>query len=108
MTKPELGTKRDCPECGARFYDLHKEPAHCPKCHNEFIPEALLKPRKTRVEEEKPVNTEDEDTAEENENVTSLDEADAENRNPASKRKTALDEDDSTDDGDADSSDDDE
>ena len=26
MSKPELGTKRDCPECGARFYDLTKDP----------------------------------------------------------------------------------
>ena len=54
MSKPELGVKRDCPECGARFYDLTKEPAHCPKCDHEFIPEALLKPRRGRKEDEAP------------------------------------------------------
>ena len=52
MNKPELGVKRDCPECGARFYDLNKEPAHCPKCDHEFVPEALLKPRRPRREDE--------------------------------------------------------
>ena len=32
MTKPELGTKRVCVACGARFYDLTKVPAVSPKC----------------------------------------------------------------------------
>jgi len=32
MAKPELGTKRICVSCGARFYDLGKAPAVCPKC----------------------------------------------------------------------------
>ena len=32
MAKPELGTKRVCVSCGARFYDLTKQPAVCPKC----------------------------------------------------------------------------
>jgi uncharacterized protein (TIGR02300 family) len=32
MAKPELGTKRTCVACGARFYDLTKTPAVCPKC----------------------------------------------------------------------------
>ena len=33
MAKPELGTKRLCGNCGAKFYDLSKEPIVCPKCH---------------------------------------------------------------------------
>ena len=33
MVKPELGTKRHCSGCGARFYDLNKDPIVCPKCH---------------------------------------------------------------------------
>ena len=33
MVKPELGTKRHCSGCGARFYDLNKNPIVCPKCH---------------------------------------------------------------------------
>ena len=33
MAKPELGTKRLCGGCGAKFYDLSKDPIVCPKCH---------------------------------------------------------------------------
>ena len=33
MAKPELGTKRLCGNCGAKFYDLSKDPIVCPKCH---------------------------------------------------------------------------
>lgn len=35
MVKPELGTKRVCVSCGARFYDLLKPRAVCPKCNTE-------------------------------------------------------------------------
>ena len=28
----ELGSKHECPECGAKFYDLGREPIVCPKC----------------------------------------------------------------------------
>lgn len=35
MAQPELGSKRVCVSCGARFYDLNKEPAVCPKCGTE-------------------------------------------------------------------------
>jgi uncharacterized protein (TIGR02300 family) len=30
MTKPELGTKRICPETGRKFYDLNKDPVISP------------------------------------------------------------------------------
>jgi uncharacterized protein (TIGR02300 family) len=33
VAKPELGTKRLCGNCGAKFYDLSKDPIICPKCH---------------------------------------------------------------------------
>src|SRR2546422_10497613 len=33
VAKPELGTKRLCTNCGAKFYDLSKDPIVCPKCH---------------------------------------------------------------------------
>ena len=39
MAKPELGTKRVCVSCAARFYDLQKVPAVCPKCSTEQPPE---------------------------------------------------------------------
>ena len=37
MAKPELGTKRLCGACGAKFYDLNKETIVCPKCGTVFI-----------------------------------------------------------------------
>ncbi len=32
MITPELGAKRVCVGCAARFYDLQRVPAVCPKC----------------------------------------------------------------------------
>ena len=37
MAKPELGTKRLCASCGAKFYDLSKDPIHCPKCDTVYV-----------------------------------------------------------------------
>src|SRR5205085_12595070 len=51
LNKPDLGTKRVCPSCAARFYDLQKRPIECPKCNFAFEPEMLLKQRRTRVPE---------------------------------------------------------
>ncbi|UEM02358.1 TIGR02300 family protein [Skermanella rosea] len=67
MAKPEWGTKRICPNCGARYYDLRKDPPVCPSCGTTFDPEALLKSRRARpapVEEvvkKAPADTEDEE-----------------------------------------------
>ena len=36
MTKQELGTKRLCARCSAKFYDLHHIPITCPKCGTVF------------------------------------------------------------------------
>ena len=36
MAKPELGTKRQCQNCGAKFFDLNKDPIVCPKCGTVF------------------------------------------------------------------------
>src|ERR1700733_7823742 len=36
VAKPELGTKRLCGSCGAKFYDLGKDPIVCPKCGTVF------------------------------------------------------------------------
>lgn len=35
MAKPELGLKRVCVACAARFYDMTKSPPICPKCGTE-------------------------------------------------------------------------
>ncbi|MGO9174175.1 MAG: TIGR02300 family protein [Rhodomicrobium sp.] len=31
-SKAERGTKRVCQSCGAKFYDLHRDPIVCPMC----------------------------------------------------------------------------
>jgi uncharacterized protein (TIGR02300 family) len=41
VAKPELGTKRLCGNCGAKFYDLSKDPIVCPKCETVFHPVVL-------------------------------------------------------------------
>jgi len=44
MVKPEWGTKRTCPKCSTRFYDLGTEdPVHCINCGTDFVPEPVLK-----------------------------------------------------------------
>lgn len=48
MAKPELGTKRTCPKCSAKFYDLNKHPAQCPACEHSFDPDIQLKKRGKR------------------------------------------------------------
>ncbi|MSP00135.1 MAG: TIGR02300 family protein [Acetobacteraceae bacterium] len=46
MAKPELGAKRVCVSCQARFYDLARVPAVCPKCGVE---QPLGRPRPRRM-----------------------------------------------------------
>ena len=58
MAKPVLGSKRVCVACQARFYDLTRTPAVCPKCGVEQPPE---QPRPRRLggnvaEEKRPKN----------------------------------------------------
>lgn len=42
VVKAELGTKRTCPSCAARFYDLMKNPIVCPKCNANFVAAQVL------------------------------------------------------------------
>lgn len=37
QARPERGTKRTCLTCDARFYDLARVPAICPKCGAEYV-----------------------------------------------------------------------
>jgi uncharacterized protein (TIGR02300 family) len=37
VSKAELGTKRICGSCGAKFYDLLKSQIVCPKCATVFV-----------------------------------------------------------------------
>lgn len=44
MIKPEWGTKRMCPKCGTRFYDLQADdPVTCISCGTAWAPEPILK-----------------------------------------------------------------
>ena len=55
MAKAELGQKRVCGSCGAKFYDLSKDPILCPKCGTVFDASAVVKPRRVRAAaEDKP------------------------------------------------------
>lgn len=53
MPKEEWGTKRMCPHCGARFYDLKQDPMTCPACQTEFTAESLVAGRGRMVTPEK-------------------------------------------------------
>lgn len=36
MSKPARGSKRVCPSCGARYYDLNRSPIVCPVCQTVY------------------------------------------------------------------------
>jgi uncharacterized protein (TIGR02300 family) len=74
MVKPEWGTKRTCPKCATRFYDLGKDdPVTCidPDCGNSWMPEPVLKSKQpmpfevTVAAPEKPEPADDDLAAEE-------------------------------------------
>jgi len=82
VAKPELGTKRLCTNCGAKFYDLSKDPIVCPKCHTVLElaavtararPEPVAAARAAPVPQEEVVAPETQEAE-----FVSLEEADAE------------------------------
>ncbi|MDI3469466.1 MAG: hypothetical protein OJF62_001529 [Pseudolabrys sp.] len=103
MAKPDLGTKRLCGHCGAKFYDLDKDPIVCPKCETVFVPVQLTRaraePAKAAAVAE-PVKPETTDAE-----FVSLEDADAEQQGKK-KSKGAAAGDDEEDDGGDDSMDD--
>ena len=77
MAKPELGTKRLCAHCGARFYDLNHAPITCPKCGTVF--EAVVVAARGRPEAARAAARVEAVTPETREaEFVSLEEADAE------------------------------
>ena len=50
MIDKSLGTKRLCPACHAKFYDLNRSPAKCPKCGEEFVPKPILPSKQDQME----------------------------------------------------------
>jgi uncharacterized protein (TIGR02300 family) len=59
VAKPELGMKRLCPNCGAKYYDLNRSPILCPRCNAPFDPHYVLKAKAAAVEEEEDIVEED-------------------------------------------------
>lgn len=56
MVKPEWGSKRTCPKCSTRFYDLGRDnPVHCISCDTDFVPEPVLKSKQPMAFEAAPV-----------------------------------------------------
>ena len=52
MSKPARGSKRVCPSCGARFYDLNRTPITCPVCQAVY---QVTPPPSRRGERAQPV-----------------------------------------------------
>jgi uncharacterized protein (TIGR02300 family) len=48
MPKPEWGVKHSCTNCGARFYDMLRDPIVCPKCDTEIDVTVIAKPKRIR------------------------------------------------------------
>ena len=72
MAKPELGAKRQCQNCGAKFFDMNKDPIVCPKCGTIFQGAARAERAAAKVEVE-----EDEVIAPAGVELVSLDEVEA-------------------------------
>jgi uncharacterized protein (TIGR02300 family) len=77
VAKAELGTKRLCPNCGAKYYDLNHHPIVCPRCNTQFEP---MSSAKVRAQAKAAAVQEDEDEVEEVSpaEFVSLEEADEE------------------------------
>lgn len=37
LASPDRGTKRQCSNCGTKFYDLNRDPVLCPNCGTVFV-----------------------------------------------------------------------
>jgi uncharacterized protein (TIGR02300 family) len=78
VAKPELGTKRLCAGCGAKFYDLNKDPIVCPKCGTVYEV-AVVAPRgRPDAAAARAAAPEPEDAGPQEAEFVSLEEADAE------------------------------
>jgi len=64
VAKAELGSKQLCPDCSAKFYDLNRRPAICPKCQTSFDPDDdTVKATKARMKSKAaPANIDDTET----------------------------------------------
>jgi uncharacterized protein (TIGR02300 family) len=83
VAKPELGIKRQCANCGAKFYDLGKSPIICPKCGT--LHEIAAAPAR-RQAAAKPAPVEEQEAAPAEAETVSLEEvAEQEKKKPSPK-----------------------
>ncbi|RMC32965.1 TIGR02300 family protein [Paracoccus alkanivorans] len=61
MPKEEWGTKRLCPHCATRFYDLNNDPMTCPACGSQMTIESLSEGRTKALVSEKTSSDKDDD-----------------------------------------------
>jgi uncharacterized protein (TIGR02300 family) len=73
VAKPELGGKRQCQNCGAKFFDLNRDPIVCPKCGTVFQGATAVRAQRAEEKEEET----DEPAAPADAELVSLEEADA-------------------------------
>jgi uncharacterized protein (TIGR02300 family) len=79
VAKPELGTKRLCTGCGAKYYDLNKTPITCPKCSTVFEAAPVsTRPRPDAASRTAAAPAEEAALESQNAEFVSLEEADAE------------------------------
>lgn len=82
MAKPELGTKRICPETGRKFYDLNKDPIVSPYTGQSYPRSYFESNAEPLVEEEEEI--EEKELSDEGPEVVSLEEADEETKGDSS------------------------
>lgn len=74
MAKPDLGTKRTCPNCGSKYYDLNRNPITCPSCGTIFEVAAPARAERP-APEKKPEKPKETAEVEREEGVVSLEDA---------------------------------
>jgi len=57
VAKPELGAKRQCQACSAKFFDLNKDPIVCPRCGTVFQGAARVRAATKETEEDTELST---------------------------------------------------
>ena len=77
MAKPDLGTKRICPETGRKFYDLNKDPIVSPYTGQSY-PRSYFESGSPALDSEDEVEDKELDVEEASPELVSLEEADEE------------------------------
>lgn len=93
MANPDLGEKRVCSDCGAKFFDLKKRPVVCPKCGFSYDPDSVPKrPARKAAPTPKPEEAKDKDGDEDaDENVETESDEDSLSSDEGDQKELSLD-----------------